>query len=76
MSLYAQGRTKPGPVVTNTLNSYHVQGRAFDIAFMGPQGVTYDVPSSWWPVAGQLGEQIGWRWGGRWKNPDRPHFEA
>lgn len=30
--LYAQGRTKPGKVVTWTLSSKHIEGRAVDIA--------------------------------------------
>lgn len=76
MSLYAQGRTKSGPVVTNTLNSYHLHGRAFDVAFMSPKGITWDVPAAWWTAVGQAGESLGWRWGGRWRNPDRPHLEA
>lgn len=30
--LYAQGRTKPGKIVTWTLNSKHISGKAVDIA--------------------------------------------
>lgn len=30
--LYAQGRTKPGKIVTWTLNSKHIDGKAVDIA--------------------------------------------
>lgn len=29
--LYAQGRTKPGPIVTGTRNSNHISGRALDV---------------------------------------------
>ncbi len=32
--LYAQGRTLPGPIVTWTLHSAHVSGRAFDFDFV------------------------------------------
>lgn len=30
--LYAQGRTKPGPIVTSTMNSRHLTGHAVDLA--------------------------------------------
>lgn len=30
-AIYAQGRTAPGPVVTGTLNSNHIGGKAFDV---------------------------------------------
>lgn len=73
--LYAQGRTAPGPVVTWTRNSYHVHGRAFDVAWLVDDRVTWDVPASWWRALGDVGEGYGFRWGGRWKSPDRPHLE-
>src|SRR5690606_11756935 len=38
--LYAQGRTRPGPVVTWTTSSKHTQGRAADLLVDG----TYDNP--------------------------------
>ena len=35
--LYAQGRTRPGPIVTWTKNSRHTSRRAWDIAIKDPQ---------------------------------------
>jgi peptidoglycan L-alanyl-D-glutamate endopeptidase CwlK len=70
--LYAQGRTTPGPVVTWTRNSRHIGGNAFDIAFVGrdPYPKNFD-----WEILGKIGESCGLKWGGRWRRPDRPHFE-
>lgn len=73
--LYAQGRTKPGSIVTNARpgESFHQHRVAFDIAFLGPKGVTYEGP---WDIVGAEGEKMGLEWGGRWKDPvDRPHFQ-
>jgi peptidoglycan L-alanyl-D-glutamate endopeptidase CwlK len=72
-TLFAQGRTAPGPVVTWTLASRHLTGRAFDIDFVG---VSADqVPDVWWDLAGRIGEWLGLRWGGRWAVRDLRHFE-
>lgn len=73
--LYASGRTKPGKVVTNArgLDSLHVHGRAFDIAFRVNGEITWDGP---WSKVGAMGEALGLQWGGRWRRfPDRPHFQ-
>jgi len=74
--LYAQGRVTAGPVVTNALtNSRHVQGRAFDIDF-GTWTARMGDGHPLWNLAGEVGELLGLKWGGRWKSPvDRPHFE-
>lgn len=73
-SLYASGRTKPGPILTNTLTSRHMAGRAFDIDFIG---IPADrVHPLWWEFAGLVGEALGLRWGGRWPSlVDQRHFE-
>lgn len=72
-SLFAQGRTAPGPKVTWTLASRHLTGRAFDIDFVG---IAADqVPDVWWDLAGRIGEWLGLRWGGRWGVRDLRHFE-
>lgn len=59
---------------TQTLNSLHVQGRAFDVDLYG---WNRDAVPAWvWDWLGPLGEAIGWRWGGRWKSfRDVGHFE-
>lgn len=74
-AIYAQGRTVPGKIVTNAPPGYswHEFGRAFDVVFkQGARGITYDGP---WELLGDLGEDLGLEWGGRWRKPDRPHFQ-
>ena len=60
--------------------SFHNFRRAFDIAEgdstpydLGLPGPRDDDPL--WEKIGDLGEALGLEWGGRWKRPDRPHFE-
>lgn len=70
--IYAQGRTKPGKIVTNAKGgeSLHNYGVAIDIVdrYQG-----YDVD---WNELGKLGESLGFVWGGRWEGfKDTPHFE-
>lgn len=72
-ALYAQGRTKPGPVVTWTRKSRHIGGRAIDITLF--QGKNPVWESKHYKRAGEIGEELGLLWGGRWKTPDQPHFE-
>ena len=83
--LYAQGRTKPGPIVTWTLNSNHISGLAVDLAPLIDGKLNWDDDGRLgaWPIiatamknaALELGEKI--IWGGDWKGKkrDRPHFE-
>jgi len=75
-ALYAQGRTKPGRVVTNAKypESLHCWGVAFDFAIMRGKEVIWDI--SEYAKVGQIGESLGLEWGGRWeKFPDYPHFQ-
>lgn len=74
--LFAQGRTKPGQIVTKAKGgqSLHNFGIAFDIGifkdgkYLG-ESVLYDV-------VGDIGESVGLEWGGRWKSiQDKPHFQ-
>jgi len=62
-ALYAQGRTKPGQVVTWTQNSLHTRRRAFDVAFVVNGRVTFDVPRTWWDYLGATAARYGLRWG-------------
>ena len=80
--LFSRGRTKPGPKVTWTLKSKHIDGEAFDIVICKdgiPQwNIKTDVDEDGIPdytEAGQIGEAIGLVWGGRWRTPDFPHFQ-
>lgn len=72
--LYAQGRTRPGSIVTNTRNSNHKDGMAWDIAVSPPLSL-YDAKTM--DKAGAVARKIGITWGGDWKGfVDRPHFEV
>lgn len=70
--LYSLGRTRPGNIVTWTLQSKHLLGEAIDIAFIKDGKVTYDGD---WNLIGRVGEIHGLTWGGRFPSPDRPHFQ-
>lgn len=70
--LYEQGRTRPGQIVTWTLNSNHASRRAWDIAVAPPKSL-YDVATL--NRVGAIAKKLGITWGGNWKNIDRPHFE-
>jgi len=72
-NLYAQGRTKPGKKVTWTLKSKHIERKAFDIAMMKNGKISWDAKD--YDEPGKIGESVGLVWGGRWKSPDRPHFQ-
>jgi len=70
--LYAQGRTAPGPVVTWTLQSKHIRGRAFDFDFLSALDQADDDA---WELAAQVGEWLGLRSGRRWSVQDDRHLE-
>lgn len=76
-ALYAQGRTEPGPIVTNARGgqSFHNVRRAADFAFVvdGKPNWSDNLP---WLELGRIAERCGLEWGGRWRRfPDRPHVE-
>ena len=74
--LYAQGRTKPGKVVTNARGGYsnHNFGIAFDIGVF--EGSRYLDESPKYKAVGVLGMDLGLEWGGNWKTiQDEPHFQ-
>lgn len=74
--LYAQGRTAPGPIVTNAEggDSYHNWGLAFDAVPIENGQVTQDTAK--FVKMGHLGEQAGLKWGGTFKSiVDMPHFQ-
>jgi len=75
-ALYAQGRTKPGNVVTNVKGGYsnHNFGIAFDIGIF--EGTKYISESPKYKAVGILGMELGLEWGGNWKTiVDQPHFQ-
>lgn len=78
-ALYAQGRTKPGSIVTNakgsTYSSMHQWGVAFDFYRADGKG-TYNEAGNFFGRVGAIGKSIGLEWGGDWKSPvDKPHFQ-
>lgn len=78
-ALYAQGRTKPGKIVTNakgsSYSSYHQWGVAFDIYRADGCGA-YNDKDGFFSKVGAIGVSIGLEWGGNWKSlTDRPHFQ-
>ena len=79
-ALYAQGRTKPGDVVTKAKGgeSNHNFGLAFDIGvFEGGRYLTGEPgDSAKYKAVGVLGTELGLDWGGNWKTlVDQPHFQ-
>lgn len=88
--LYAQGRTTPGPVVTWTLKSKHIDGKAIDLGPLDGKGqiawnnreLFLEMSGLMFKAAEELGVQI--RWGADWDRDgipyekgeyDGPHFE-
>ncbi|CQR51493.1 M15 family metallopeptidase [Paenibacillus riograndensis] len=86
-ALYAQGRTKPGQIVTNAKGgtSYHNYGLAIDFALLLPNGssVSWDTTRDGdgdkvadWSEVVQEAKALGFEWGGDWTNfKDLPHFQ-
>jgi peptidoglycan L-alanyl-D-glutamate endopeptidase CwlK len=74
--LYARGRTKPGPKVTNARGGFsnHNFGIAFDVGVF--EGSKYLPESVKYKAVGPLGTDLGLEWGGNWKTiVDQPHFQ-
>lgn len=90
-ALFAQGRSKPGKVVTNAKGgqSYHNYGLAIDIVLIldKDKNGTFET-ASWdlktdfdgdkkadWMEVVQIFKRYGFEWGGDWKFVDAPHFQ-
>lgn len=90
-ALYAQGRTKPGRIVTKAKGgrSYHNYGCAIDIVLLiDRDGNGTFEEASWeenidfdgdkkadWMEIVTIFKQYGWEWGGEWQFKDSPHFQ-
>lgn len=77
-ALYAQGRTKPGKIVTNAKGGYsnHNYGLSFDYVPLDGTRAIWDANNPLWSKFGLIGESLGLEWGARWKQlPDRPHLQ-
>lgn len=69
--LYAQGRTAPGPKITNARGclSWHVQGRAVDF-------LPHPATDANYARVGAIAVELGGRWGGNFPGfKDAPHIE-
>ena len=90
-ALFAQGRTKPGSIVTNARggSSYHNYGLAIDIVLLvdKDKNGTFET-ASWdlktdfdgdgksdWQEIVAIFKRYGYEWGGDWKFVDAPHFQ-
>ena len=61
---------------TNTLRSKHIQGLAIDLVPVKDGQYWWNAPQQVWERMGEIGENCGLKWGGRWKDlQDCPHFE-
>ena len=76
--LYAQGRTRPGQIVTNargsSYSSQHQWGIAFDFFRNDGKGA-YNEDGNFFGRVGAIGTRLGLAWGGDWKSiVDKPHL--
>lgn len=75
---YAQGRTRPGNIVSNARggSSWHNYGLATDIAFNNANGQPAWPNNANWTRYGEIAVDHGLEWGGNWHGiQDRPHIE-
>ena len=91
LELYAQGRTKPGKIVTNAKGgqSYHNYGLAIDIVLLVDRDkngsfetASWDAKTDFdgdgkadWIEVVAIFKRHGWEWGGDWRFVDQPHFQ-
>lgn len=85
-ALYDQGRTRPGPIVTNAKpgqsrhNAVDRNGmpaaEAFDIVIMENGKPDWNVGNPKWKIAGKIGVSVGLEWAGNWTRfREYPHFQ-
>lgn len=84
-ALYAQGRTKPGPKVTNAKggSSIHNYGLALDFCLLiNDNEISWNLNADFdkdrikdWQEVVSIFKKYGWKWGGDWKTKDNPHVE-
>lgn len=75
-ALFAQGRTKPGKIVTNARGgqSMHNFGKAVDFAFVVDEEISWHEDLYW--KIGTWAKAVGLKWGGDWRSiKDKPHVE-
>ena len=77
-ALYEQGRTTAGKVVTNAKagDSWHNWRCAVDVVPMVNGKPDWDGSHPIWNKVGELGEQAGLEWAGRWRSfKELAHFQ-
>lgn len=80
-TLYAQGRTTPGKIVTKAKagQSWHNWRVAFDVVPLRagkPVWGTSGLDGKLWETVGTIGESCGLEWAGRWKTfKEYAHFQ-
>ncbi len=75
--IFAQGRTKPGPIVTKAGpgHSNHNFGIAWDVGLFDDGDFLDDSPL--YKKVGEVGKAQGLEWGGDWASiQDEPHFQV
>ena len=76
-ALYAQGRSKPGKIVTNAKAgfSFHNYRCAVDVVPIVNGKCVWDDPKLW-DTIGRHGKDAGLEWAGNWMSfPETPHFQ-
>lgn len=77
-ALFAQGRTRPGQIVTRARGgeSNHNYGLAVDLCPFVNGKPDWNAPHSVWLAIGEAAAARGLQWGGNWKKfIDKPHVE-
>lgn len=85
--LYAQGRSKPGRIVTNAKawDSFHCYGLACDcVLILDGKEASWDTVCDYdkdgmadWLEMASVFEAAGWEWGAKWKTfKESPHFQC
>jgi peptidoglycan L-alanyl-D-glutamate endopeptidase CwlK len=77
-ALYAQGRTKPGKIVTNAKGgqSFHNYRCAVDVVPLLNGKPVWDAENDIWQKIGDFGIAAGLEWAGNWKRfKEYPHFQ-
>lgn len=84
-TLYAQGRTTPGHIVTNakegqSAHNFMLNGvpaaKAFDIVPMRAGKCIWDSHDPVWDRLGNIGRHLGLNWAGDWTSfKEYPHFQ-
>ena len=76
--LFAQGRSRPGPIVTRARGgqSNHNYGLAVDLVPFNDGQPNWNAPLGVWTTIGTEAEKLGMEWGGDWKKfVDKPHVQ-